>query len=155
MHKPLFHSNYKRSMIVSIMLTNKTFTTDLLIHHRLWQHPPRYCQLATTTTISISISSFPISRFSFPRSHFQYHPFWCPGTEAVDAFMTDWGADINWPVSPLHLIANALQHAKACTAKGTLAFPAWKSSYFWPIICPDGRHLAEFIHKWCYLAFFT
>ena len=79
--------------------------------------------------------------------------FWCPGTEAVDAFTVDWGADINWLVPPLHLIANALQHAKACRAKGTLAFPAWKSSYFWPLVCPDGRHLAEFIHSWCYLAF--
>ena len=36
-------------------------------------------------------------------------------------------------------------------AKATLAIPAWKSSYYWPIICPSGWHLAEFIHSWYYL----
>lgn len=77
--------------------------------------------------------------------------FWCPGTEAVDAFTVDWGADINWIVLPLHLIAYAIQHAKACKAKGALAFPVWKSSHCWPVIW---QHLAEFIHNnWCYLLF--
>lgn len=73
--------------------------------------------------------------------------FWCPGKEAVDAFTVDWGSEISWLVSPLHLIAHTIQHAKACKTKGTLMIPAWKSSYYWPVICPDGRHLAEFIHN--------
>ena len=79
--------------------------------------------------------------------------FWCPETEAVDTFTTNWSYDVNWLVPPLNLIGRAIQHAKACNAKGTLAFPAWKSAYYWPIICPDGCHLATYIHKWCYQAF--
>ena len=74
--------------------------------------------------------------------------FWSPGTEAVDAFTVDWAAEVNWCVPPLHLIARTIRHAQASRAKGTLAFPAWKSAPFWPILCPKGRHLANFIHRW-------
>lgn len=70
----------------------------------------------------------------------------------MDIFTVDWVL-ILIGVPPLHLIAHALQHAKAYKAKGTLSFPAWKSAYYWPITCPDDCHLADFIHKWRYLAF--
>ncbi len=78
--------------------------------------------------------------------------FWCPGTEGVDTFTTDWSYDVNWLaiLPPLHLIAHTIQHARAGKPKGTLAFPAWKSTYYWPRICPNGHHLADFIHRWCY-----
>ena len=79
--------------------------------------------------------------------------FWSPGSEAVDAFTVNWGSDVNWWVPPFHLIARTIRHAQACEAVGTLAFPAWKSAYYWPIICPDGRHLADFVHEWCYVPF--
>ena len=26
--------------------------------------------------------------------------------------------------------------------------PLWKSAAFWPLLCPDGRHLAPFFHAW-------
>ena len=32
--------------------------------------------------------------------------FWCPGTEAVDAFSQDWSANNNWLVPPIFLIAS-------------------------------------------------
>ena len=79
--------------------------------------------------------------------------FWSPGSEAVDAFTVNWGFDVNWWVPPLHIIVHTIRHAQACKAVGTLVFPVWKSAYFWPIICPDGRHLAGFVHKWCYVPF--
>ena len=26
--------------------------------------------------------------------------------------------------------------------------PLWKSAAFWPLLCPDGRHLVLFFHAW-------
>ena len=48
-------------------------------------------------------------------------------------------------IPPLHLIVHMIKHAQSCFAKGTLPLPVWKSAYFWPVLCPDGRHLAIFI----------
>lgn len=36
---------------------------------------------------------------------------------------------------------------------GSLVVPAWKSAPFWPLICPDGVHLAPFIHNWVCIPF--
>ena len=36
---------------------------------------------------------------------------------------------------------------------GSLIVPVWKSASFWPLICPDGTHLAPFVHKWVYIPF--
>ena len=40
--------------------------------------------------------------------------FWCPGTEAADAFSQDWSADNNWLVPPIFLIASAIKYIIAC-----------------------------------------
>jgi hypothetical protein len=71
--------------------------------------------------------------------------FWCPGSEAVDTFTVNWWNEVCWLVPPLYLVSRALGHAKACSAQGTLIVPYWKSAPFWPLLCPDGRHLAGFV----------
>lgn len=74
--------------------------------------------------------------------------FWCPGTEAVDSFTVNWEGETCWLAPPLYLICRALRHAETCKARGTLVVPMWKSAVFWPLLCPDGVHLAHFIHAW-------
>ena len=41
-----------------------------------------------------------------------------------------------------------VKHAKRCMATGTLVVTAWKSAPYWPVLCPDGAHFADFIHHW-------
>ena len=74
--------------------------------------------------------------------------FWVPNTEAVDTFTVNWAGEACWLVPPLHLVGRTLRHAEACKANGALVVPMWKSAAFWPLLCPDGRHLAAFIHAW-------
>ena len=86
-----------------------------------------------------------------PRFHSR---FWMPGCEAVDTFTTNWSGEINCWVPPLHLVCRTITHAAQCNAKGTLIIPAWRSAPYWPIVCPDGCHLARFIHQWSAMSFF-
>ena len=78
----------------------------------------------------------------------RFHSYLCPGTEAVDTFTVNWGYERCWLVPPPHLVSRAICHARACNAHGTLFVPIWKSAPFWPLLCPDGRHLAPFVHAW-------
>ena len=41
-----------------------------------------------------------------------------------------------------------IKHGRLCRATGTLVVPAWKSAPYWPVLCPDGTHFADFIHHW-------
>ena len=63
--------------------------------------------------------------------------FWCPGTEAVDAFSVSWANGNNWVVPPIFLISKVLNHIAASGARGTLVVPAWPSAAFWPMIYTD------------------
>ena len=74
--------------------------------------------------------------------------FWNPGAEAVNAFTVDWNGEICWWAPPLYLVGKLLSHARECSAVGTLIIPGWRSAPFWPVVCPDGIHFAEFIHDW-------
>ena len=74
--------------------------------------------------------------------------FWCPGAEAVDTFTVNWEDEMCWLVPPVYLVGRALRHAEVCKTRGTLVVPMWKSAFFWPLLCPDGVHLAPFIHAW-------
>ena len=38
-----------------------------------------------------------------------------------------------------------MRHLKLCKAKGTLLAPACPSSYFWQLIYPNGKQMADFI----------
>ena len=68
--------------------------------------------------------------------------YWNPGAEAVDAVTVAWCNEVCWWVPPLYLVMRVVKHARACAAKGTLIVPLWKSAPFWPVLCPDGIHLA-------------
>ena len=74
--------------------------------------------------------------------------FYVPNAEAVDTFTVNWSGETCWLVPPLYLVGHALLHAEACKARGALVVPLWKSAAFWPLLCPDGRHLAPFFHVW-------
>ena len=74
--------------------------------------------------------------------------FWVPGYEAIDTFTTNLENELNWWMPPLYLVCQTVSHASQWQAKGTLVVPAWKSAPYWPVICPDGHHLAGFIHLW-------
>lgn len=82
-----------------------------------------------------------------------YSRFWCPGTVAVDAFTVNWAGEVNWWVPPVHLVGRVLRHAELCSAMGSIIVPAWKSSAFWPLLCPDGCHLAPFVHHCMFIPF--
>jgi hypothetical protein len=62
----------------------------------------------------------------------------------VDTFTVDWSGETCWLVPPLYLVGYVLLHAEACKARGALVVPLWKLAAFWPLLCPDGRHLAFF-----------
>ena len=79
--------------------------------------------------------------------------FWSPGTYAVDTFTTSWREEMNWLVPPVDLIGRTIRHAMVCQARGCLLVPVWESAYFWPLLVPDGIHLAGFVHAWCYLPY--
>ena len=44
-----------------------------------------------------------------------------------------------------------VNHLRLCNAEGTLVIPMWKSSYFWVLLCNDGRHWNPFVHDWVVL----
>ena len=60
--------------------------------------------------------------------------FWNPGSSSVDAFAQDWSGENCLLVPPVVLIPAVLDHIHMCKAKGTLVFPWWPSSVFWPIL---------------------
>ena len=60
--------------------------------------------------------------------------FWCPETEAVDAFTQNWANDVNWLCPPVSLIIPTIRHMRSCNAKGTLIVPYWPSATFWPLL---------------------
>jgi hypothetical protein len=72
----------------------------------------------------------------------KYH---CPGSNGVDAFAEQWRNDNNWLCPPVSLIAATFRHRKTCRAVGTVIVPVWQSSYFWPILYPDGYHIVSFV----------
>lgn len=69
--------------------------------------------------------------------------YWCPGTEAVEAFTVNWFC--NWLCPPTMLVTRVIHHVQVCRAKATLIVPAWPSAAFWPILCPAGREFAYFV----------
>ncbi|XP_067041129.1 uncharacterized protein [Acropora muricata] len=77
--------------------------------------------------------------------------FYQPGTEAVDAFTQNWDGENNWILPPFSQISRVIAHAAACKAVGTLVIPVWKSSYFWLLLCEDGKHLNAFVRDWVIL----
>ena len=64
--------------------------------------------------------------------------FWCPESQAVDAFTQNWVGENNWLVPPIFSVIRCMKHLIFCEAKGTLIVPKWKSAAFWPLIFGKG-----------------
>ena len=71
--------------------------------------------------------------------------FWCPETEAVDAFTQNWSNETNWVCSPVALIIPVIRHMSVCKAKGILIVPCWPSAIFWPAIKTKPGKFAPFV----------
>ncbi|CAB4019105.1 Integrase recombinase xerD-like [Paramuricea clavata] len=71
--------------------------------------------------------------------------FWCPETEAVDAFTKNWSNEANWVCSPVALIIPVIRHMSVCKAKGTFIVPRWPSAIFWPAIKTKPGKFAPFV----------
>ena len=52
---------------------------------------------------------------------------------------------------PVSQIRRVVAHLRVCKAEGTLVIPLWKSSYFWPLLCDDGKHLNTLVQDWVVL----
>lgn len=59
--------------------------------------------------------------------------WWCPGTEVVDAFTSNWSNENNWVVPPPRLICRTCTKIITDKAKATLVVPCWYSAPFWPL----------------------
>ena len=71
--------------------------------------------------------------------------FWAPGTDAVDAFTCNWAEENNWWFPSTYLIPRVITHAQRCSADGTLTVPQWPSSFYWPLLFPNGIDPVEFV----------
>ena len=74
--------------------------------------------------------------------------FHCEGAENVNTFTSHWGNHFNWLCPPINLIGETIHHAKLCKSKGILLVPEWKSSYFWPLLTPDGEKFYAFVKEY-------
>ncbi|CAB3997154.1 Integrase recombinase xerD-like [Paramuricea clavata] len=52
--------------------------------------------------------------------------FWCPETEAVDAFTKNWSNEANWVCSPVALIIPVIRHMSVCKAKDEFKIGVWE-----------------------------
>lgn len=102
--------------------------------------------------IQSKFGPFTIDRFSdnvnrkLPRFNSKH---FCPESLCVNAFTDNWSGENNWLCPPVSLVGSVIKHLKLCKACGTLLVPIWKSSYFWPLIYPNGLHFATFIKDFC------
>ena len=123
-----------------------------IVDHDDWGLDPSLFQVIDTSWGPHTVDCF-ATQYNALLSRF-HSRFWVPGCEAVDTFTTNWRNELNWWMPPLYLVCRTIAHASQCQAKGTLIIPAWKSAPYWPVICPDGRHLAAFVHLWWPIKFY-
>ena len=65
----------------------------------------------------------------------------------MDAFAFSWDQEHCWLCPPVKLVVPAVKHLLSGSGSGVLCCPLWTVSSFWPLLCPDGVHLAEFIEN--------
>lgn len=71
--------------------------------------------------------------------------YFCPGTEAIDAFTQHWALENNWINPPFGQIGRVLLHMSYCGAVGTLICPVWPKRPWWPLLCPAPNQWAPFV----------
>jgi hypothetical protein len=104
----------------------------------------------TFNYINSRFGPFTIDRFAddFNRKLQRFNSkYFVPGSSRVNAFTADWGSENNWICPPLSLVGSVLRHMKLCKAHGTLLIPAWPSSWYWPLIYPDGFTTPSFVKE--------
>lgn len=52
---------------------------------------------------------------------------------------------------PISLVGDVLNHLKLCNGRGVLLVPMWQSSYFWPLLTPNGIYFYEFVKDYLLL----
>ena len=77
--------------------------------------------------------------------------FYSCGTEGVDAFMQDWGGEVNLLVPPIYMVPRVLQYLELCKGQGLLFVPRWESGAFWPMIVQLLRPQSPVERKVAYL----
>lgn len=77
--------------------------------------------------------------------------YWIVNCFGIDAFTGIW-SDINgWFCPSIYFIARMLAKFKEDIAFGCLIIPMWNSANFWPIFCPDGEKICDFVKNVVYL----
>ena len=92
-----------------------------------------------------------VDRFAYDLNHQvarvnSFH--WCPGNAGVNAFAQfgiDWLSANNWCNPPFCLIGRLLLFLREIGGETTLIVPHWPRQPWWPLLCPDGMHFAEFV----------
>ena len=74
--------------------------------------------------------------------------YFCPGTSHVNTFTDDRSRDHNWLCPPISWIGSVLRYLILCKARGALLIPIWPSSYYWPVIYPDGDKMVDFVKQY-------
>jgi hypothetical protein len=68
--------------------------------------------------------------------------------EWVNAFALDWSTlGEVWACPPPGLVEPVLRQFVAQKAVGILLIPRWKTSKYWPILAPEGKHFAKFVRR--------
>ena len=73
--------------------------------------------------------------------------FYCPGTDAVDAFSQNWANENNWINPPFGLVGQVIVHLRRCRATATLVCPVWPKRPWWPLVCRDGL-FPDYVVDW-------
>lgn len=72
-----------------------------------------------------------------------YARVWCPEAAEVNAFSQPWTGGTHYLHPPVSQVAFVVKKIVEDGTVGVLVVPSWPSAVFWPILCPDGRHLAR------------
>ena len=78
--------------------------------------------------------------FQLPRFNSRW---WCPGSEAVDAFTQNWAEENNWCVPPPVFLGRLYYFLLAVQCHSTVVVPEWPSAPWWPLWRPGTQ--------WCQL----
>ena len=77
--------------------------------------------------------------------------FRCPGCETANTFTANWGNCFNWLCPPISLIGAVIKHLRLCKGRGVLLVPEWPSSYYWPLLTPNGKEFYAFVQDYVLL----
>ena len=65
---------------------------------------------------------------------------------SANAFSLSWNLlGLTFACPPPSLAVPALRQYAKQKVSGVLMLPLWQSANYWPLICPDGLHLARFV----------